>query len=72
MVRWSKAALLKKLNSHSLLKRLAPALSGAGGVLKEEVDPCGFGLPGAEERRPLQGRTINGKLEQRGEGPRTG
>lgn len=25
--------------------------------LKEEVDPCGSGLPGAEEGRPQQGRT---------------
>lgn len=29
----------------------------AGRDLKEEVDPCGSGLPGAEEGRPQQGRT---------------
>lgn len=42
----------------------------AGRDLKEEVDSCGSGLPGAEEGRPQQGRTDKWetRAEQRGEG----
>lgn len=72
MVKMVTSSSAEKVQPHSLLRELAPAVSGAGGPLREEVGPCGFGLCGAEERRPQQGRTINGKLEQRGEEPRTG
>lgn len=58
MIRWLRATL-KKLHPHSLLRRAAPAISRAGGCVREEVGPGGFGVPGAEERRPQQGRTTN-------------
>lgn len=66
MGRWSEA---KKVQPSQTPQEAGTCAFWAGRDLKEEVDPCGFGLPSAEEGRPGQGRTINGKLEQRGEGP---
>lgn len=40
---------MKKLDPHSLLRRMASAISGTGGCVRKEVGPGGFGFPGAKE-----------------------